>query len=423
MFKRLILPMLMAIFLVACGQGVEQESSDHLTNKVEIEQKESVVSLEEENAEDNTEEQSESGNEESSQKTNQIENLGDLQVHYIDVGQADATLLQYGEHTILFDAGDWRGNEVVNYLQSQGVTNLDLVIGSHPDADHIGQLADVINQFSVTEVWLSGNESTSNTFQRALEAVLTSGANYHEPRAGEEYDIGPMNIKVLYPNSITGASNEESISLLFTYGEVTFLFTGDADQSAEKRMMSSGNSVDADILQLGHHGSSTSSNQAFIEAVSPEVAIYSAGSGNSYGHPHREVVSLIQNLGIQLYGTDVHGTIIVTTDGKDYSIKTKKDGTVTPKNTASNQSDSNESSDSNSSSNADTSTNQSNGSCVNINTASLEEVQRIKHIGPERAQDLIDLRPFSSVEDLDRIKGIGPARIKDIVAEGVACVN
>ncbi|WP_042146855.1 MBL fold metallo-hydrolase [Paucisalibacillus sp. EB02] len=422
MYKRLILPMFMAIFLVACGQGVEQERSDHLAN--EVEKKESVVSLEEENAENTTEEQSKSANEETSQETKQdttkqVENLGELQVHYIDVGQADATLLQYEEHNILFDAGDWRGDEVVNYLQSQGVTSLDLVIGSHPDADHIGQLADVINEFSVTEVWLSGNESTSNTFQRALEAVLTSGANYHEPRTGEEYDIGPMNVKVLYPNSITGASNEESISLLFTYGEVTFLFTGDADQRAENWMMNSGLSVDADILQLGHHGSSTSSNQAFVEAVSPEVAIYSAGSENSYGHPHLEVVSLIQNLGIQLYGTDVHGTIIVRTDGKDYSIKTRKDGTVTPKSTASNNSGSNQ----NSSSNADTSNNQSNGSCININTASLEEVQRIKHIGPERAQDLIDLRPFSSVEDLDRINGIGPARIKDIVAEGVACVN
>ncbi|WP_026909235.1 MBL fold metallo-hydrolase [Paucisalibacillus globulus] len=434
MYKKLMLSMFMAIFLVACGQGVIEESNEDATNAVDVEksQTEAEDSQEEKEAEDTSDEQSETTDNQSSQEndtntTNQVDNLEELQVHYIDVGQADATLLQYGENTILFDAGDWRGNEVVNYLQSQGITRLDLVIGSHPDADHIGQLADVVNTFSVTEVWLSGNDSTSDTFQRGLEAVLSSGANYHEPRTGEEFDIGAMNLKVLYPSSITGASNEESISVLFTYGNVTFLFTGDADSNAEIRMMNSGFSVDADILHLGHHGSSTSSDPAFVKAVSPEVAIYSAGAGNSYGHPHREIVSLIQESGIELYGTDVHGTIIVTTDGKDYSIKTNKDGTITPKSTESNNSNSSSSNNSNPSSNSDsnkdTSNNQSNGSCVNINTASYEEVQQIKHIGPERAQDLIDLRPYNSVEDLDRIKGIGPARIKDILAQGVACTN
>lgn len=411
MYRKLILSMFMAIFLVACGQGVELESHEnHIEKQTELEEKSA------EETSGNTEESNQSEESDS----NVSGNLPELNVHYIDVGQADATLLQYGENSILFDAGDWRGNEVVNYLNSVGISKLDLVIGSHPDADHIGQLADVMNTFDVDEVWLSGNDSTSQTFQRGLEAVLNSGANYHEPRTGEEFEIGPMSLKVLYPQSITGASNEESISVLFTYGEMTFLFTGDADRQAEKRMITSG--IDADILQLGHHGSSTSSDPSFIKAVSPEVAIYSAGIDNSYGHPHQEVVSLIKNSGIKLYGTDVHGTIVVTTDGIEYTVKTKKDGTITPKNTASN-SKSSSSSNHTSPGTEESKKSAPSGSCVNINTASFEDVQKIKHIGPERAQDLINLRPFSSVQDLDRIKGIGPSRINDIVVEGVACVN
>lgn len=439
MYKRILLSLFMVVLLVACDQNLDQESNQDLTDTTateDINSEEAASEDEKSNETDtatNQPEEESNDNKEINTDTESNDSLPELKVHYIDVGQADATLFQYGEHTILFDIGDWRGNEVVNYLNSQGVSQLDLVIGSHPDADHIGQLEDVMTNFSVGEVWLSGNDSTSATFQRGLEAVLKSGADYHEPRTGEEFEIGAMNLKVLYPESISGASNEESISVLFTYGDMEFLFTGDADTSGEKDMMNSGISIDADFLQLGHHGSNTSSSSSFINAVNPEVAIYSAGADNSYGHPHAEVVTRIKNAGIELYGTDVHGTIIVTTDGKDYTIQTKKDGTITPKSTNTTNDSSNTSSSSNSSSSSGSSSNDletnsseqspSNESCVNINTASYDEVQQIIHIGPERAQDLIDLRPFSSVSDLDRIKGIGPARIKDIEAQGLACVN
>src|SRR5699024_8990019 len=119
----------------------------------------------------------------------------------------------------------------------------------------------------------------------------------------------------------------------FTYGDVSFVFTGDAYKNEELSMLSRDINVKADILQLGHHGSNTSSDPSFIKAVNPSVAIYSASSNNSYGHPSPEVVSFIQEAGITLYGTDVHGTILVTTDGKDFTIATKEDGTITPKST------------------------------------------------------------------------------------------
>ncbi|WP_339213602.1 MBL fold metallo-hydrolase [Ornithinibacillus sp. FSL M8-0202] len=412
MYKKLIASLFLTIILTACGQGVSLETNKELATDIEKAQTEPTSDhvISDEQTEGHRKEQNNSKS---------TENLAELQVHYIDVGQADATLFQYGNHNILFDAGDWRGNEVVNYLHSQGVSKLDLVIGSHPDADHIGQLADVINTYEVTEVWLSGNESTSSTFQRVLEAIVSSGANYHEPRAGEEFDIGPLNLKVLHPQSITGKPNEESISVLFTYGDVKFLFTGDADRDAETQMMTVGFDVNADILQLGHHGSSTSSDPSFISAVSPEIAIYSAGADNKYGHPHREVISYITNAGIDLYGTDVNGTIIVTTDGKEYTVKTERDGTVPSKNSSSN----NSSGDTANSNEASKSNEKANSSCIDINTASYEELQQIIHISSERAQDLIDLRPFHSIKDLKRINGIGDGRIKDIVAQGMACVS
>ncbi|MFD1848836.1 MBL fold metallo-hydrolase [Oceanobacillus bengalensis] len=426
MTKKYIVAMLLSVFLVACGQSMEQEqtdiSGDHMTENVEIIEEEANELVTEETTE--PEEASASEKEEPEPKSKGA--LSELQVHYIDVGQADATLFQFADdedfYTILFDTGDWRGNEVIQYLKAENVDYIDLVIVSHPDADHIGQLEDVVTTFDVGEVWLSGNESSSQTFQSALEAVLASGADYDEPRAGDEYEIGELDLEVLYPASITGASNEESISILFSYGDIEFLFTGDADKDAEAAILRSGMNVDADILHLGHHGSDTSSSASFIDAVGPEVAIYSAGAGNSYGHPSPEVVSLVQDAGIKLYGTDVHGTIIVTTDGIDYDIRTKEDGTISPQSTKSAESSSSVGSRTE---DEDTVSDKSaaSASCVNINEASIEDVQEIIHIGPARAQALVDLRPFGSVDDLERINGIGPARIKDIQSQNLACVQ
>ncbi len=415
---------ILTVLLVACGQSQIQDEATP-ANEVNQDDHQNEVPAEEVPESEEESQTTETTNEDAPAEVDvsQATTLSDLMVHYIDVGQADATLFQYSDgeqdYTILFDTGDWRGNEVVNYLQSQHVSSIDLVVVSHPDADHIGQLDSVMNTFDVGEVWLSGNESSSQTFQRGIEAVINSGADFHEPRTGEEYEIGPLEIDVLYPSSISGKSNEESVSLLFTYGSTKFLFTGDAARSDELKMMNSGIDIQADILQLGHHGSNTSSDPSFINAVNPSVAIYSAGKGNSYGHPSTEVVSLIKNSGTRLYGTDVHGTIIITSDGENYNIETNKDGTVSPGSTASTtpaESDVEEEPDS-----EDSSEVPADSSCININTASAREVQSIIHIGPARAQDVIDLRPFQSVDDLDRINGIGPARITDIKSEGIAC--
>lgn len=431
MFRKFLIPLLTIFYLFGCGQSVDQhldEQQDIYTDSVSGNEEALVVEENNDEAETETEktENNQLANEEDVDENSQSNtNLSDLKVHYIDAGQADATLFQYTEQdehfTILYDTGDWNKNDVVNYLDSQNITYIDLVIVSHPHADHIGQLADIVQAYEVGEVWLSGNTSSSKTFQKSVEAIMASDADYYEPRVGESFEIGPMEIEVLHPEKLSGDLNQDSISLRFVYGDMKFIFTGDAYKEQELQMIHNGMEVEANFIQLGHHGSNTSSDQTFLQAVNPDVAIYSAGANNSYGHPHREVVSLIQDLGIKLYGTDVHGTIIVTTDGSDYDILTKEDGTISPKSTGTSNNHHNpQQADQKKDEQQDS---KPDNHCININQASYEEIQKIIHIGPARAQDLIDQRPFDSVDDLTSIKGIGNARIADIKEEGLACVG
>lgn len=377
---------------------------------------------------------------------------GEMTIHYIDVGQGDATLLEGPNFTILIDAGRHDRNDVVPYLNKVGVTQLDLVIGTHPHADHIGQLDKVLNTFPVTEVWMSGDPHTSRTYERALDAILDSGANYIEPRSGESYTIGSLELAVVNPPDLSGGLNDNSIAIRVQYGDLAFLFTGDAEKTNEQKMVRSGENLQADIYHVGHHGSSTSNTQAFLNRVQPDIAIYSAGVDNSYGHPHHEVIQRLKDMKITIYGTDTHGTIKVTTDGSTYTIATERSGEIADRQSTAQIEPQNapaqvdpkpadapaqvDSQPVDAPAQVDPQPVDApaletetvvGSSCsegqVNINTASVEQLMRIKHIGEVRAKALIELRPFKSVEDMTRISGIAAKRLSDIVAEGIACVE
>lgn len=337
---------------------------------------------------------------------------GNLIVHYIDVGQGDATLLQGPDFTVLIDAGRHNRNDVIPYLKSVGVSTIDLVVGTHPHADHIGQIDKVINEFEVSEVWMSGTPHTTQTFERVLDAIEKSGASYHEPRSGEKFQVGALEIEVFNPIRITGQFHEDSIVMRTTFGEIGFIFSGDAEARTEREVIRRHNDVKAQILKLGHHGSTTSSIPEFLQAVSPEVAIYSAGAGNSYGHPHKPIVDRINQMNIEIYGTDVHGTIKITTDGKTYSITTAKSGQVSVE----------DGSEPTPTPTPEPTTPSPSGS-ININTASFEELQEIIHIGDSRAKAIIDGRPWTSLSQLTRISGISDNRLNDIREEGKAYVE
>ncbi len=249
---------------------------------------------------------------------------GALTVYFFDVGQGDATLLAGPNWTIVIDAGRHNRSDVVPHLQSAGVESIDLLIGTHPHADHIGQFPQILETFPVREVWMCGDSHSSRTFERALDAILSSGAAYHEPRAGESYRMGSALIEVLHPVELTGNLNESSICVRVTFGQVSVVLTGDAEAASERAMIQRGHNLSAQILRLGHHGSETSSTREFLEAVRPEVAIYSAGEGNSYGHPHDVVLQRLARMGIPVLGTDRHGTIHVQTDGTTYQVTSER---------------------------------------------------------------------------------------------------
>ncbi|WP_413374679.1 ComEC/Rec2 family competence protein [Alkalihalobacillus sp. 1P02AB] len=245
---------------------------------------------------------------------------GEAVVSFLDVGQGDSTLIQSEKTTILMDTGRHDSDVLFHQLEHLGIEKIDLLILTHPHADHIGNADQVIYQFSPDEVWIDGNEATTRTFERLLDALIETETPVVEPRAGEVYEQGDFLIEILHPYELTGHLNNDSISTRITYGEVTFLLTGDAEQRSEERMLESDLNLKSDIYKVGHHGSSTSNSRRFVEAVSPEVAIYSAESDNSYGHPHWEVVDLFDELGIDLYGTAEHGTITIYTDGETFDL-------------------------------------------------------------------------------------------------------
>jgi len=234
------------------------------------------------------------------------------------VGQADATLLKGPEAKILIDAGHWERSDVVSHLNTVGVERIDKFIATHPHADHIGQAEEVLTSFEIGKVWVCGNEHDTQTYEDFV--VAKENESVSKPRKGEEFEVGNMEIEILNPASLTGDLHRDCLSFRVDYGETSFLFTGDAEEDAEMAMLNSGKDLGADIYQLGHHGSRTSSNRPFLREMDPEVGIYSAGEDNEYGHPHDQITDKFDDKDIELYGTKEDGTIKVTTDGVDFEV-------------------------------------------------------------------------------------------------------
>ncbi len=251
----------------------------------------------------------------------QAQGPGILNVYFLDVDQGDSILLMGPDFTILVDAGRHDRNDVLPYLEQYGVTSIDLLVGTHPHADHIGQAWRVLEAYPVTDVWMSGDEQTTVTYQRTLDAIDEAGAGYREPRRGEVYNIGSAHLEVLHPEQLGYDDiNDGSIVFKLTFGSVSFLFTGDAEEIAEHEMIDAGLDLQADILKIGHHASNSSSTTEFLEAVDPDIAIWSAGAVNPYGHPNPNTLERLAAQNIEVHGTALEGTILVCTDGQTYTV-------------------------------------------------------------------------------------------------------
>ena len=252
---------------------------------------------------------------------------GKLEVHFIDVGQGDSILVDLGDTEILIDGGD-RSPGVITYLADYVDGPIEVIVATHPHADHIGGLIAVLDVFEVAEIWHNGDSSTSQTYDQFITAVQAEGAVVYIGRRGDEIAAGELTFVILHPVTLTGTTNDNSIVLSLTYGEVDFLFTGDAERDAEASILSAGIAPNVEILKVGHHGSRSSSWTQFLDAVEPEIAIYMAGKGNTYGHPHDETIAALSEVGAEIYGTDINGTIIVTTNGQLYSVVPEEEGAI-----------------------------------------------------------------------------------------------
>lgn len=245
---------------------------------------------------------------------------GMLEVHYIDVGQGDATLIKCGSHAMLIDGGNNnKGTTVQLYLKKQGVESLDYVIGTHPDADHIGGLDVIVYKYNCDTVIMPDYEKDTKTYQELVDVIHDKNMKITYPVVGEQYALGEAKFTIIAPNSNSygGNANDYSVAILLEYGKNRFLFTGDAEEASEAEMLTNGIDISADVYKVAHHGSRSASTQEFLNAVHPKYAVISCGEGNSYGHPHAEVLNRLRSMGVEVFRTDEQGSIIASSDGEN----------------------------------------------------------------------------------------------------------
>ena len=251
-----------------------------------------------------------------------------LQVHFIDVGQALSVLVECDGQFMLYDGGNVDdGSLVVSYLQQQGVEELQYVFCSHAHEDHVGGLAAALAYFPAHHVYAPGTEADTQCFRDFVKYTQQQGLSVEVPAAGTVWQLGSATITQLGPVAQYSDTNDTSLVLRLDYGSTSFLLTGDMEADAERDLVNTGANLKADVLQVGHHGSSTSTSYLFLNSVLPEMGVISCGANNKYGHPHEETLSILRDAGVDVYRTDLLGTITIGSDGQNYTVGTEHTAT------------------------------------------------------------------------------------------------
>lgn len=244
-----------------------------------------------------------------------------LRIRFLDVGQADAALLFCDGETMLIDGGNKAdGDLIYTVLRDEGVQTLDYLICTHAHEDHVGGLASALTVADAEVIYCPVTEYDS----RAFENFATRAHEITVPEAGDSFYFGGAYVEILSCEPEAEDVNNTSIVLRLTYGEIDFLFTGDAERPIEQQLLDSGTDVSAHVLKVGHHGSSTSTSYRFLNEVMPQYAIISVGEGNSYGHPHEEVLSRLEDADVTVYRTDERGDITCICDGCHLTFEFQK---------------------------------------------------------------------------------------------------
>lgn len=270
-----------------------------------------------------------------SQDQNQSEEGKTLKIEFLNVGQADSSLITLPDHRyVLIDGGNNKdGQKLVSFLKSKDITKIDYIIATHPHEDHIGGLDTVINNFDIGKIYMprihESDVPTTKTYEDFLDAVLQGGYKITAAKAGSAIlDQTNLKLEFFAPNSENYNNlNNYSAVVKLTYGNTCVLFTGDAESVSENEMLKKNFDLECDILKVGHHGSNSSSTKKFLKSVKPKEAVISCGTDNPYGHPHKETLQRLEEIGAgaNIHRTDLDGTIIVVLDGDSYHITKHKD--------------------------------------------------------------------------------------------------
>ena len=253
---------------------------------------------------------------------------GILEVEFIDIGQADSTLISCGGESMLIDAGENdTGEELSEYIRSKGISELKYAIGTHPHSDHIGGMDDVLDSIDCDVLMMPDYERDIKTYTEVLESAEENGTEIINPEPGDSFNLGGASFTIIWPDSYADYGdniNNYSIALLLENGDTSFLFTGDAEEAEEEDIIESaerlGLDMDVDVYKAGHHGSSTATSWDLLEAFSPEYVVISCGRNNEYGFPHDSTLRKLETIRANVYRTDKQGNITAVSDGEKVSF-------------------------------------------------------------------------------------------------------